>query len=158
MTYENLLIQAEKEGVKVNEIDCKTNKKYGRCIGDNIFINSNMTYIEKKEILAEELAHHRKTHGNILNQSNISNIKQEIVARRESYNILLTPMDIIQSMKKTSNIYEMADYLSITVETLYNILDDYKKRYGIGVKAGDYYLILEPVLGIIKDCGGLFNY
>ena len=157
MTYENLLIEAENEGVNVKEIDCKTNKKYGRCIDNFIFINSNMTSVEKREILAEELAHYRKTHGNILNQSIVSNKKQEIIARRESYDILLNPKDIIKAMEVSTNLYEMAQYLNITEKTLTDILDDYRKRFGIGIKVDNYYLVLEPTLGIIKDCGGLFK-
>ena len=69
-----------------------------------------MTSVEKREILAEELAHYRKTYGNILNQSIVSNKKQEIIARRESYDILLNPKDIIKAMEVSTNLYEMAQY------------------------------------------------
>lgn len=159
MNYESLIEKAENEGATIIELDFNTNKKYGRCIDNHIFLNSNMTSIEKKEILAEELAHYRKTNGNILNQKDLRNKKQELVARRESYKILLDPVDIVHAMKYgAQNIYELADYLDITVETLNSILNDLRKQYGVGVRLGNYYLQLEPTLGLIKDFGELFKY
>ncbi len=159
MNYESLIEKAENEGATIIELDFNTNKKYGRCINNYIFLNSNMTSTEKKEILAEELAHYRKTHGNILNQKDLRNKKQELVARRESYKILLDPVDIVHAMKcGAQNIYELADYLDITIETLNSILNDLRKQYGVGVRLGNYYLQLEPALGLIKDFGELFNY
>lgn len=159
MNYESLIAKAENEGAKVIELNFLTDKKCGRCINDYIFLNSNMTSIEKKEMLAEELAHYRKTYGDILDQKKLCNRKQELIARRESYKILLDPIDIVNAMKHgAKNIYELSDYLDITIETLSNILDDLRKRYGIGVRLGNYYLQLEPTLGLIKDFGDLFNY
>lgn len=149
MTYEDLLNQANKEGAEVHEIDFQTTKKYGRCVNDHIFINRNMTFIEKKEILAEELAHHRKTVGDITDQSKIENRRQELIARRESYKMLVEPVDIINAMKYgAKDIFEMAEYMNITVETLRDILEDLKKRYGLGIQVGNYYLQLEPHFGI----------
>lgn len=157
-TYEELLCDAEKAGVEVIEADLYTSKKCGRCINNLILINSNTSTKEKKEILAEELSHYMKNCGDILDQTITSNIKQENIARRESYKMLVEPVDLIEGMKHgATNIFEMADFLDITVETLNDILSDFKKQYGIGIQVGNYYLQLEPTFGILKDFG-LFDY
>lgn len=156
--YEELLIQVEKEGIDVFEINIGTFQKYGKYIDNMIVINSNMTDIEKREVLAEELGHHYTTYGNITNQNEINNAKQELVARSYSYKILVKPNDIVEAMRHgASNIYEVAEYVHVTVDTLYKIIDDFRKKYGIGVRVGNYYLQLEPNFGVIKDFGGLFN-
>ena len=78
--YLDLLIEAEQEQVKVLERPLKTYR--GRINGNNILIKSDLTENEKTCILAEELGHYYTSSGNILDQSNINNRKQEKVARK----------------------------------------------------------------------------
>lgn len=161
--YEKLLIKAEKEGVEVIEVDLCTKKKCGKYLSNDkeniIIINSNMTDIEKHEILAEELGHHHTTHGNITNLDDIRNKKLELIARRDGYKILVEPIDIVDAMRQgASNIYELAEYVNVSTDTLYEIIEDFKKRYGYGIQVGNYYIQLEPVFGIYRDFNGLFNY
>lgn len=161
--YEKLLIKAEKEGVEVLEVDLNTKKKCGKYLSNNqeriIIINSNMTDIEKHEVLAEELGHHHTTHGNIANLNDVRNKKLELIARREGFKIIVEPNDLVDAMRHgVNNIYEMAEYLHVSVTTLYEIIEDFKKRYGIGIQVGNYYIQLEPVFGIYRDINGLFNY
>jgi len=157
--YENLLLEAEKEDINVLEINIGTSKKYGRYLDNTIIINSNMTDIEKYEVLAEELGHHHTTYGNITDLNDVRNKKLELVARRDSYKLLVEPNDIVESMRHGANdIYDMAEYVQVTVDTLLNIIEDWKKQYGVGVLVGNYYLQLEPSFGIYRDFGGLFTY
>ena len=157
--YENLLLEAEKEDINVLEINIGTSKKYGRYLDNTIIINSNMTDIEKYEVLAEELGHHHTTSGNITDLNDVRNKKLELVARRDSYKLLVEPNDIVESMRHGANdIYDMAEYVQVTVDTLLNIIEDWKKQYGVGVLVGNYYLQLEPSFGIYRDFGGLFTY
>ena len=156
--YEQLIIKAEKEGAEVIELDFGTFKKCGKCIDNLLIINSNISDLDKYEILAEELAHYRKTHGNIVDQTKIENKKQEIVARRESYDLLVEPWDIIEAMKNGArDIYDMSDYINVSVETLLRIIEYWKNKYGTGIKLGSYYIQLEPHFGILHDFG-LFDY
>ncbi|WP_072991530.1 ImmA/IrrE family metallo-endopeptidase [Clostridium cavendishii] len=161
--YEKLLIEAEKQTVIVLELDLGTNKKCGKYISNKekniIIINSNMTEIDKYEVLAEELGHHHTTFGHITNQKDIRNKKLELIARKDSFKILVEPNDVVEAMRYgVTTIYEMAEYLNITIDTLLNILNEWKKQYGMGIFVGNYYLQLEPSFGIIRDFGGLFNY
>lgn len=156
--YEKLIVKAEKEGAEVIELDFGTFKKCGKCVDNLLIINSTISDLDKYEILAEELAHYRKTHGNIVDQTKIENKKQEIIARRESYNLLVEPWDVVEAMKNGStDIYDMADYLHTSVKTLLEVIDYWKRKYGIGIKVGSYYIQLEPNFGVLKDFG-LFDY
>lgn len=161
--YEELLIEAEKEGVEVIEVDLSTKKKCGKYLSNDdeniIIINSNMTNIEKHEVLAEELGHHHTTHGNITNLDDIRNKKLELIARRDGFKILVEPIDIVNAMRHgCSNIYELAEYVHVSTDTFYEIIEDFKKQYGLGIPVGNYYIQLEPAFGIYRDINGLFKY
>lgn len=161
--YEELLIQAEKQNIEVIEIDLGTNKKCGKYLSNDIeniiIINSNMTSIEKYEVLAEELGHHYTTCGNITNLDDIRNKKLELVARRNGFKIIVEPNDLVEAMRNGCNsLYEIAEYIKVSIDTLNEIIEDFKKRYGIGIPVGNYYIQLEPNFGIYKDIGGLLNY
>lgn len=157
--YDDLLINANKQGFSVVEIDLGTDTPCGKCIGNTIYINNRITTKEKACILAEEIGHYYLTVGDITNQKDINNKKQELKARRYGYNLLIEPDDIIHAIKQgCNNRYEIADYLNISEEFFEELIEDYKKRYGIGVLVGNYYLQFEPCLGLIRDFGGLFNH
>lgn len=157
--YNNLLRQTNEEGVSVVEIDLGTDTPCGKCIGDTIFINDRSTANEKKCVLAEELGHYHLTIGDITDLKDINNKKQELKARRYGYRLLIEPDDIVQAMKQGfNNRYELADFLNISEEFFDELIEDFKKQYGMGIFVGNYYLQFEPCLGLIRDFGGLFNY
>lgn len=157
--YEDLITKVEKLGIKVRELDFGTTKKSGRCLDNIIYINSNIDEKGKYEILAEEVAHYKKTSGNILNQDITENIKQENIARREAYRILAEPNDVIEAMRHNSTtLDEVAEYLNLSLPTLIDIVNDWKRQYGKGIQVGTCYLQLEPYIAFIRDYGGLFNY
>ena len=157
--YNNLLEKTNAEGVSVVEIDLGTDTPCGKCIGDTIFINNRVTTNEKKCVLAEELGHYHLTIGDITDLKSINNRKQELKARRYGYKLLIEPYDIVHTMKQgCSNKYELSDFLNISEEFFEELIEDFKKQYGMGVFVGNYYLQLEPCLGLIRDFGGLFKY
>lgn len=157
--YEKLIIKAEKMGAEVRELDFGTSKPCGRCLNNIIYVNNKVTEKAKYEVLAEEIGHYKTTYGNILNQNTIADKKQEFKARREGFKMIVEPIDIVESMKHgATDINEIADYIGISVETFFDILEDLKKRYGIGIPVGNYYIRLEPSFGIVKDFGGLLQY
>lgn len=157
--YEKLLIEAENLGLKIREVDFCTDEECGYYHNNKILINSRLTDKQKYGVLAEELGHHYTTYGDISDQSKIENKKQELIARRYGYKYLIEPNDIIEAVRDGSNtVYEIAEYLGITVKVLDEIIKDYKKQYGIGVPVGNYYLQLEPNFGVLIDFGGLFKY
>ena len=74
MTYDELLIEADKLGIIVKELDLKT--RDGHCKGNKIAIHKNLSNYEKACVLAEELGHYYLTVGDIKNQKDINNKKQ----------------------------------------------------------------------------------
>lgn len=70
--YEKLI--AECDELVIEERPMKSSGLYS---DGCIWINKNMTTTEKRCVLAEELGHHYTTVGDILDQSDIGNRKQE---------------------------------------------------------------------------------
>lgn len=159
--YEQLLVKAEKLGAKVREIDFGTNKKCGRCLGNIIYINSIISETEKYEVLAEELGHYKTTYGNILDQGNVINRKLENIARREGFNIIVEPNDVVEAIRHNAfALHEIAEYINVSVETFLDILEDWKRKYGVGIQVGTCYLQFEPCFYFIRDYSnkGSLNY
>lgn len=144
MTYENLLLQADKLGLKVKEVNLKT--KDGLCKGTRIAIDKKLTTdAQKRCVLAEEIGHYLTTVGDITDQTKIENRKQELKARRYGFKYLIEPIDLVYAFKRgAKNRYEMAEFLNITEEVLDEILEDFKQLYGVGCMVDNYYLQLEP--------------
>lgn len=150
MTYENLIDEAYTYGVTVKEIPLKYNLK-GLYKNNKIIIDQTIPTIEKKCIMAEELGHHHKTVGNILDESDISNCKQEIIARRWGYEKLVGIVDFVNAYRDgAKNRYELANYLAITEKFLDEVVAYYRNKYGTYCEIDNYLIYFEPHLGIIE--------
>lgn len=148
--YEKLSIKAQSQALKVVEVDLEANDGF-YCDG-YIFINKSLNDKEKYCVLAEELGHYETTYGNILDQNNINNVKQELKARRWGYKHIVTLEGIIEAFENNClNEYEMAEYLGVTDEYFKECIEDYKRQYGLSCKLGKYYIVFEPRLGIYKN-------
>ena len=123
----------------------------GRIYKNRIAIHNEIrTSSEKSCVLAEELGHHYTTVGNILDQSSVSNRKQELRARMWAYNKLIGLMGIIKSYEHGCQSYhEMAEYLEVTEEFLRDALKRYHQKYGICTTLDNYIIYFEP-LGVVK--------
>lgn len=153
--YERLLIESEKQGVNVIEVDLGTKKKCGKYLSNNkeniAIINSNIGDIEKYEVLAEELGHHNTSYGNIIDQSNFNNIKQEKRARRWSYEKLVGIVSLINAFEKgIRNRHELAEHLDVTEFLLDEAIKYYREKYGICLEIDNYLIYFEPYLTILK--------
>ena len=74
---------------------------------------------KKSCVLAEELGHYFTSAGNILDQTDTVNRRQEYRARLYGYNLQIGLRGIISAHTAgCRNLYEMADYLDITEEYL----------------------------------------
>jgi hypothetical protein len=128
MTYENLLQEATDDGYTVTEKRFKSRAR-GLCKGNRIGICEHLPSNEKLCILAEEMGHARLTVGNILDQSDISNMKQEYKARCWAYNKLVSPEDICNAVKNgCSEIYEIAETMDLPEDFLQECIAYYKAR------------------------------
>ncbi|MBD7914514.1 ImmA/IrrE family metallo-endopeptidase [Clostridium sp. Sa3CUN1] len=144
--YENLISLAYSHGIKVIESDLGIDKPFGKCIGNLIIINNRVNECERLCVLYEELGHFKLTVGDITNQSILNNKKQEAIARRWSYENLVSPADIIDAiLSGIDNIYDLADYLNITVDFLTQSIEHYKSKYGIYYVGKKYLLTFEPL-------------
>ncbi|MEY8296482.1 MAG: ImmA/IrrE family metallo-endopeptidase [Emergencia timonensis] len=93
-----------------------------------IWINSQQTTSKKACILAEEIGHDKTSVGNILDQSDLNNAKQEQKARVWAYNKLLSVDKVIEAASKGyTTTWDMSEYLDVDEE----FLKDYLAWQGI---------------------------
>ena len=149
ITYEQLLMEADSKGLLTKEKNLPISK--GRINGNRIAIKKGMTEKEKKCVMAEELGHYYTGTGDILDQSSVSNRKQEMHGRIYAYNKLVGLMGIIDAHKHhCQNLFETAEYLDVTEEFLSDVLNYYKAKYGKGVSIDNYVIYFEPCLGVLE--------
>lgn len=150
--YEKLVNECEENNINVIEKNFKSNAK-GLIKGNKIGISAKIdTIAEKRCVLAEELGHYHTTTGNILDQSNLENRKQEYKARKWSYNKLVGTENIIKAFQcGCKDKFEIAEFLNVTVEFLEESIECYKKVYGVFVNVGEYTIIFTPNLAVVKS-------
>ena len=95
MKFDLLLEDAHIEGLTVKEKPFRTYD--GRIKGKNIYLRKDMTTTEKACVLAEELGRHYTTVGNILDQSDPGNRKQELLARLMAYDKMIGLIGIVRA-------------------------------------------------------------
>lgn len=149
MKYENLLIEADSQSVDVYEKKLTPSIK-GLYSDNIIWINNQMSTEEKNCVLAEELGHYHTSSGDILDQSNLLNRKQENRARTWAYKKLVPLSKIVQAHKSgVKNRYELAQFLNVTEEFLQDALIRYQEEYGLHTTIEDFTLYFEP-LGVLE--------
>lgn len=150
MSYEELLREADKLGIIVKELDLKTRK--GRCCGNKIAIDKKLSIKEKACVLAEELGHFHKTVGDISNQKEIANRKQELIARRWGYEKSVGIIGLINAFNNNCrDAYEIADFLGVTKEYLDESIDYFRCKYGTRYEIDEYIIYFIPNFGIYKS-------
>lgn len=146
MPIEYLIKEASRHDVDVYERPMKASIK-GLYADNVIWINSNIqTESEKCCILAEELGHYHTSYGHILDQSNLTNRKQEHRARNWAYEQLVSLPKIVQAYQEgVSGRYELAEYLQVTEEFLQAAIDRYRDKLGSYVCLDDYVITFDPL-------------
>lgn len=150
MTYEVLLNTADQAGLTVKEKPLSESD--GLIKGNRIAIRKDIpTQAEKSCVLAEELGHYFTSAGNILDQTDTVNRRQEYRARLYGYNLKIGLTGIISAHTAgCRNLYEMADYLDVTEEYLKEALDCYQSKYGEYVKVDNYMIYFIPSLAVLE--------
>ena len=150
MPYEKLLKKYDKE-VEVKEKPLKYGFK-GLYKNKKIIIDSNIeTNKEKTCILAEELGHHFTSYGDIIDQSDIRNVKQELRARAWAYERLVGIVNLINAHKAgVRGRYELAEFLEIPEWFLLEAIEYYKSKYGTCYKIDNYLIYFSPNFGIME--------
>ena len=128
-------------------------KGLGGLYYDNvILLDKHRTNIEKNCLLAEELGHYHTTSGDIIDQSEISNIKQEKLARRWASMKLIAPHRLIESFEQgCRSRFEIAEYLNVTESFLEESLIFYKEKYGSEIKVDENYTLFLDPLAVFKN-------
>ena len=150
MTYDDLLKEADQEGLIVKEKPLRAND--GRIKNKKIAIRRDLTTTaEKACVLAEELGHHYTSTGSILDQSDVLSRRQELLARLWGYERLIGMAGLIKCFEAgCRSRYEAAELLGVTEEYLMDALAAYKQRYGLCRQYGEYMICFEPLM-IIKQ-------
>lgn len=150
MSYDELLVEAEEAGLTVKEAPLKSGD--GRCKGKRIAIRQNIPTLTKKaDVLAEELGHYYTIVGNILEQDTVNSRKQERTARLWSYNKRIGLHGILNAYQNhCRNVYEVAEYLNVSEDTLVEALEYYRQIHGSGKMVDNYYIQFEPNLRIYE--------
>nr|DAP15499.1 MAG TPA: IrrE protein [Caudoviricetes sp.] len=142
--YEELL--TKNEHIKIKDTHALPNGYSGFYKDGVILIDKNLSERRKAEVLYEELAHHKLTYGNILDQSKDINRKFENYARRYGYETALPLRIIVEAHNYgVSNLYELAEYVQLSEEYIAEILKHYKNKYGIGTHYGEYLITFDPL-------------
>ncbi|MBV4431518.1 hypothetical protein KM803_09240 [Clostridium tyrobutyricum] len=150
MTYDKLVEEAELEDIQIIEINLG---RYKGLYSDNtIALSKNIeTNTEKACVLAEELGHHYKTCGEIVDNKNINKIKQEKLARRWGYEKLVGIVNLINAFNSgLRGKYEISQFLGVTEGFLEESIEYYKQKYGTYFEIDSYVIYFEPYLGIMK--------
>jgi len=111
--YEELIEEAHEEGLMVKEKPLEAHD--GLIVGSRVAIRNTIdTSVEKACVLAEELGHHYTSVGNILNQTEHENRRQERKARVWAYNKKIGLTGLISAYKAhCRNRYEISQHLDI---------------------------------------------
>lgn len=147
MNYELLLMESDNNNIITKE---KPLRLYdGRIKGNKILIRSDMNTIRKSCVLAEELGHYYTTVGNILDQANASNRKQERRAHLWAYDRLIGLSGIVKAYKHgCGSLTETSEYLNVTEDFLLDALKEYESKYGTSVVYGEYEIFFTPTLEV----------
>lgn len=148
MTYDDLLIEADEYNLITKEKPLIA--ALGRINGQRIAIKKGLPEVEKVCILAEEVGHYHTSFGDILDQSTVSNRKQELKARIWAYNKLIGIQGIISALNYgCRNLNEVSEYLNVSEEFFMEALSCYKSKYGLYKIVDNYMVSFEP-LGVLE--------
>lgn len=150
--FEELENIAAQKNVEIIPYHFESERIKGLYCDNTIALSTSLqSTAERTCILAEEIGHHETSLGNILDQQNITNIKQERKARLWAYDKLINLFGIIRAYYAgCRNSYEVAEYLDVTEDFLNEAICAYRSKYGTGAKAGEYVIIFDPELTVLK--------
>ncbi len=140
LNYEDLLIEYDTEDIVIKEKPLQSSN--GRIFNNRIAIRHDMSTVDKTCTLAEELGHYFTTTGDIIDQTDTSNRKQEHRARMWAYAKLLPLQFFVLAFKHgCRSIHETAEFLEVSEEFLIDCINAYYHRYGAFLEYNEYLFI-----------------
>lgn len=151
MNYEDLLIEYDTEDIVIKEKPLQSSN--GRIYNNRIAIRHDMNTVDKACTLAEELGHYYTTTGDIIDQTDVSNRKQEHRARMWAYSKLLPLQFFVLAFKHgCRSIHETAEFLEVSEEFLVDCINAYYSKYGPFLETNGYlFMFSETGLNISKS-------
>ena len=148
MSYEELLIEADIAGFIVKEKPLLNND--GRLKDKIIAIRQDIpTTTKKADVLAEEMGHYYTSVGRIVEQNTIESRRQERAARLWGFNKRIGLFGLIRAYNAhCETLYDIAEYLDVSEDSLSEALECYRQIYGTGVTYGKYMIQFEPNLQV----------
>ena len=152
MTYDQAEALADRMGYDVRQR--RMDYYDGFIKGKQIYIEEGMTQAKKTDVLIEELVHGAVTVGDILDQDDVSNRKQEHLARKLTYEIRVPLIDIARCVRNgRTNLNEIAEEMNVDEETLRDALSEYKSHFGARTVVGNYIIQFIPYLYVYELSG-----
>lgn len=122
--YEELIAEYENE-VLIEERPIQSCALYADGV---TWIRQDLSANKKRCLLAEEIGHYFTSTGDVLEQSNLDNEKQELKARRWAYEKLLPEDTIYKALRHGyTEIWELSEYLDVDED----FLKDALRYYGL---------------------------
>lgn len=125
----------------------------GLYIDNHVYLNPRQTSEELTDTIAEEIAHYLTSSGDITQQDTHEKRKQEQKARDVGATLVVTPQDIIDCHKERfSTVWECADYLGISKESLEHAVKVYARMYGEGLSYKNYRILFraDGTIGVFE--------
>ncbi|WP_436967096.1 ImmA/IrrE family metallo-endopeptidase [Staphylococcus shinii] len=122
------------DNINIKEIEEMPDFQPGFCFHGTIYIYKHLSPHRKHEVLAEEIAHHFITYGNILDQRKLLNRRFEGYARRLAIEMII-PKNEIHTLicQGVCTIHEMANHFEVTEEFMLNAQNYYRLKAGISL-------------------------
>lgn len=147
---EKLTQHAIDNGIDIIDADMPCKKLKGLYSDDLILISKGLSEADYTCVLAEELGHYETSHGHILDQRSIANIKQEKRALDWAYDTLVPLEKLVDaSIKRVRGRHDLADYLGVTESFLDAAIARYIEKYGTYKQLGNYIVYFSP-LGVLE--------
>ncbi|EKI7427818.1 toxin [Enterococcus faecalis] len=128
-----LLVDTLSDEVPIKEVPLyEVTKDTAYFYKGTIFIEKNLSTIEKKERLYEEYGHYKTSVGNILSQNIFDNRKQEKKAHIYGTTQAISLDDLVEAWKVGCRYYwECAEFLGFTTQYVIEAVQHIKESYGL---------------------------
>lgn len=150
--FEQLLDEAVRNGVRVYEQHRFKSNCKGMNVGNKICLSDKLqSDAERASILAEELGHYHTATGLIIEQTSVSQRKQELRGRLWGYDRLIGLRGIISAHKKgCRSFHDTAEFLDVPEEYLAEALGFYRSKFGKSTIVDHYVVCFEPYLEVFE--------
>ena len=142
--YEELIY--EYRHLNITETNILPSFQSGMYYNNEIYINTNRSEAVKLETLAEEIAHHKLTYGDITDQTKFNNRKFEGYARRYAMEQIISLQGIVDAFKNDChNLYEVSLFFEVSKSYVLDAIEHYKMKYGLSTYYKGYVIKFEPL-------------